>query len=325
MRVLKSILVLAMVSLAVVSCSDSDNNPIDGEDTMAFEGAFSREFEVQGAKQRATYTVAQRKITYDLSGGFAATNYELTQQYYASDDNRWIGVNEENGTFYVIFFKNVEDNQITLYKQEVASLEEGKRIETPASDNTDNYGWNTYTKNLPISGKIENLHAEQSSDYSTNPPTISGDFVKFSFKEGGVVTGDDWDIAFRGTTILVNGGEKTGLSAEPERTGDAAITIKNSTYEDYTSVADDTEFKQDAEGALGLPKSTWYSYDRNTHIIAPTGKVIVVKTIDGNYAKLGITSYYKDSPENPDYRKNESQYYTFNYTYITTPGDKSFQ
>ena len=31
------------------------------------------------------------------------------------------------------------------------------------------------------SNRIDNLHAPQTSDYSTNPPSVSGDFVKFNF------------------------------------------------------------------------------------------------------------------------------------------------
>ena len=53
---------------------------------------------------------------------------------------------------------------------------------------------------------VTNLEAIQSSDYTVNPPAITGDYIKFSFASGTIVTGDNWDIAFRGTAILVNGG-----------------------------------------------------------------------------------------------------------------------
>ena len=53
---------------------------------------------------------------------------------------------------------------------------------------------------------VNDLQATQSADYSTNPPTITGDYIKFSFETGETTTSDNWDIAFRGTTILVNQG-----------------------------------------------------------------------------------------------------------------------
>ena len=44
------------------------------------------------------------------------------------------------------------------------------------------------------------------------------------------------------------------------------------------------------------------------------GKVFVVKTHDGKYAKFEILSYYKDAPATPD-ATSVGRYYTFNYAY----------
>jgi hypothetical protein len=56
------------------------------------------------------------------------------------------------------------------------------------------------------------------------PPTITGDYTKFSFAEGTVVEGDDWGIAFRSTSIIFNGGMASDTS-QPNRTGNAAVYI----------------------------------------------------------------------------------------------------
>lgn len=170
---------------------------------------------------------------------------------------------------------------------------------------------------LSIESKlISNIHAPQSADYSTNPPTITGDYIKFSFESGAITTGNDWDIAFRGSTILVNGGEKTAED-QPERSSDAGAYITTGTLASVAEV-NTTSFKLDnATDGLAIPTGSgngWYNYDPTTHIIAPiAGKVLVVRTNTGRYAKLEILNYYENSSPNEDL--SNSQFYTFNYVY----------
>lgn len=172
---------------------------------------------------------------------------------------------------------------------------------------------------------VSNLKAPQSSDYSTNPPTISGDFIKFSFTTGTTTTSDNWDIAFRGSTIIVNGGEAT-TEDQPERTGSAAAYIASGTLSSVTEV-DIALLKSDSisEG-LTIPTGSgngWYTYDQTTHIISPiAGRVIVVKTNEGKYVKVEITSYYEDGAPNEDL--SNSQTYTFNYVYQPNQGVTTF-
>ena len=64
---------------------------------------------------------------------------------------------------------------------------------------------------------ISNLHAPQSGGQGQ---PVSGVFTKFNFATGQTTTSDtDWDIAFRGTSIIVNGGNTLGTTDEPNRTG----------------------------------------------------------------------------------------------------------
>ncbi len=176
------------------------------------------------------------------------------------------------------------------------------------------------------SSTVTNLQATQSADYTTSPATITGDYIRFSFDSGTTTTGDDWDVAFRGTTILVNGGEATS-DDEPERTGDAGIYIASGALADITEV--DTELLEVDSATEGLAITTgsdngWYTYDSTTHIISPiAGKILVVKTITGTYAKFEITSYYEDGEANDDL--SNSQYYSFNYVYQPNEGETSFE
>ncbi|MEC3906168.1 HmuY family protein [Tamlana sp. 2201CG12-4] len=317
------LLTLLTIFIGFMSC-DNDDSPIPGNDTILFEGSFSRDFEVQSMTQRATYTISQSKINYDLAGGVAQTNYDTAKEYFSTDDMRWVGYRESKTTYYVIFFKNITENTISLYKKEVKSLEAGKSEPVPDANNTENHGWNTYIKHLPISGKIENLHAPQSSDYTTNPPSVSGEFTKFDFASGQTTTSDtDWDIAFRGTSIIVNGGESLGTTDEPSRNGDAAAYILNSTFDEAKNVIVEN-FVQDSSSGYAIPTGSgngWYNYaGPPTHLIAPiAGKILVFKTRDNKYAKIEILSYYKDADTSGD-----SRYYTFNYVYQPNDGVTSF-
>jgi len=314
---MKTIKILTLVALFIgfTSCSSNDDLPEAGNDTVSFEGSFSREFDVQGTTQRATYSVTLEKLTYDLAGGFAQSNYDIKKEYFSKDDNRWIGLRESNGTYYVIFFKNISETEVTLYKKEVASLEAGKTEAIPAADNTENHGWNTYKKDLPISGQIKNLHAPQAGGHGQPK---SGEFTKFDFATGAITTSDtDWDIAFRGTKIILNGGVSSGTVDEPARNGDAGAYIASSTLDNITSV-DKSLFVQDKAGGFAI--SGWYSYNSETHVITATpGKIIVVKTRDGKYAKVEVLSYYKDLDTSGD-----SRYYTFNYVYQANDGVTTF-
>jgi hypothetical protein len=173
------------------------------------------------------------------------------------------------------------------------------------------------------SKKATNIYAPVTTDRTVNPPVESGDFTKFSLKTGTVVTDDSWDIALRGTTILINGGTQIGLTDEPTRTGDGALTLETGTFGSILEAPADANFKQDAAGVYALTKGSgngWYTYNPQTNQISPiAGKVIIVKTNDAHYAKIEILSYYKDNDaSNPV----NGRYYTFNYVYNPNTGDK---
>jgi len=173
---------------------------------------------------------------------------------------------------------------------------------------------------------VSNLHAPQEG--GQGQPT-SGPFTKFDFETGQVTNSDtEWDIAFRGTTIAVNGGTETGTTDEPLRTSDAGITIVNGTFADITEVSTDTDFEQDNQDGFAIPTGSgngWYNYDFVTNILSPIpGKIILVKTTDDKYAKIEILSYYQDAPSDIDPFQDEPRYYTFRYAYNPNEGQTTF-
>ncbi|WP_448529359.1 HmuY family protein [Raineya sp.] len=164
----------------------------------------------------------------------------------------------------------------------------------------------------------KNLYAPQTGGGSSGQP-IGGTFTKFSFAKGEIVTDDTWDIAFRGLTIIVNGGSKIGLNEETERTGQAAVSMQIGTFEEINQVPSASSFRQDGQNFYAIPTGSgngWYSYNSQTFLITPiAGRVFVVKTTNGKYAKFEILSYYKDAPANPNASSDLPRYYTFRYVY----------
>ena len=175
-----------------------------------------------------------------------------------------------------------------------------------------------------VSGQAQNLFAPQTG--GRGEPE-GGPFTKFSFETGAVTDSDTaWDIAFRATTIAVNGGAATGSNDEPERNGNGGVSIVEGIFAEVTS-ADGLTFTQDADGAFAItPVSDqgWYNYNPATFTVTPIpGNVLVFRTHDGKYAKVEILSYYENAPANPNGMSDSSRYYTFNFVYNPNEGETS--
>jgi hypothetical protein len=183
-----------------------------------------------------------------------------------------------------------------------------------------------------VSERFDNLYAPQNGgvDQRTGQfSPISGEFTKFNFSTGQVTNSDtDWDVAFRATDIIINGGTSLGTIDEPSRNGNAAVYIANGTMAAITAV-DPQSLSQDADSGYAIPSgggNGWYTYQGPpVNLISPTpGKILVFRTNDGKYAKMEILSYYKNAPDSPDAYTDESKYYTFNYVYQPNEGELGF-
>ncbi|MEM7711991.1 MAG: IPT/TIG domain-containing protein [Cyanobacteria bacterium P01_A01_bin.68] len=177
-----------------------------------------------------------------------------------------------------------------------------------------------------ISGTMENLFAPSTSNFGE---PAAGEFTKFSFATGDVTTSDtEWDLAFRTTTIAVNGGVITGTNDEPERNGNGEAAIFEGLFSEVTSTSiNGLTFAQDGTGAFAIPTGSnngWYNYNPMTNVISPLpGKILVFRTHDGKVAKVEVLSYYEDAPASPDGFADTPRYYTFNYVYNPNEGETS--
>lgn len=172
---------------------------------------------------------------------------------------------------------------------------------------------------------FSNLFAPQTGGQGQGE--IGGPFTKFSFNTGDITESEtDWDVAFRGTTIAVNGGAVTGTNDEPERNGNAGAVIVDNTFDEVLS-ADNLTFGQDGTGAFAIPTGSdngWYNYNFMTNVVsAIPGKILVFRTRDGKYAKVEVLSYYEDAPANPDGFIDAPRFYTFRYVYNPNDGETS--
>lgn len=185
---------------------------------------------------------------------------------------------------------------------------------------------NDPTPELIVSTNFSNLDADAGTGRGSMGEVLgaTGKFTFFSFKTGAIVDHADsastkWDIAFRGTVIIVN-----SATSGP---GTAQIQVMSGLYNDlleapvdgYKSDNDAAPIDPAPNSSLAIPTGSnngWYTYDAANFIIKPTpGKFLVIKTSDGKYAKMEITNYYKDAPASPNYMTDIDRYYTFRYVY----------
>ncbi len=150
-------------------------------------------------------------------------------------------------------------------------------------------------------------------------------FTLFSFATNAVVANTDsasnkWDVGFRGTTIIVNGGAI--------RTGQGGAFIFTGLFDELKEVPTTATFAQDASPtSLAIPSASgmgWYNYNPMANAITPiAGRILVIRTGDGKFAKMEILNYYKDSPAVIT-QASLSRHYTFRYMY-QADGSKKLQ
>ncbi len=147
-----------------------------------------------------------------------------------------------------------------------------------------------------------------------------GHFVFYSLRENRIVpvadsASTEWDLAFKSTTILVNGGASgPGMGGAVVLADTSFAAVTEAPPADSFAVDRGTDKRETAiPGGAG---NGWYAYDFATGIVSPRPAVLVVRTADGGYAKVQIESYYKGAPDPEELNPEEGfRFYTFRFLF----------
>jgi len=178
---------------------------------------------------------------------------------------------------------------------------------------------------VSVSGKIvtvKNLAADTIIGMGAQGPYGAGKYTFFSLGTNAKIASTDsatsnWDLAFAGTTIRINNG-----TSGP---GNGGAFVYTGTFDALTAVPADSTFRTDnAPTSYAITKGSgkgWYNYDGPNNIVtAIPGRVLVIKTANGKYAKVEILNYYKgnttpSTTASDSIKTYNSRYYSFRYTY----------
>jgi hypothetical protein len=162
-------------------------------------------------------------------------------------------------------------------------------------------------------------------------PQSAGTTTYYSLVDNKAIASTDaastkWDIAFSSTKILINGG-----TSGP---GIGGAFVFKGLFDDLKTIPLDSNFATDNTNAasfaipLGSGKA-WYTYDGLTTLVSPiAGRVLVIRTATGKFAKIEILNYYKGGVTLPatasvNDKLFKQRYYTFRYAYQPS-GSKTF-
>jgi hypothetical protein len=186
---------------------------------------------------------------------------------------------------------------------------------------------------VPVSAiTVNNLAADTVTGLGADGrPQSAGTTTYYSLVDNKVIASTDaastkWDIAFSSTKILVNSGTSgPGL-------GGAFVYV--GLFDALKTIPADSNFATDNANSasyaipLGSGKA-WYTYDGLTTLISPiAGRVLVIRTATGKFAKIEILNYYKGGVTLPatasvNDKLFKQRYYTFRYAYQSN-GSKTF-
>jgi hypothetical protein len=162
-------------------------------------------------------------------------------------------------------------------------------------------------------------------------PQSAGTTTYYSLVDNKAIASTDaastkWDIAFSSTKILINGG-----TSGP---GIGGAFVFKGLFDDLKTIPADSSFATDNTNAasFAIPLGSgraWYTYDGLTTLVSPiAGRVLLIRTATGKFAKIEILNYYKGGVTLPatasvNDKLFKQRYYTFRYAYQPS-GSKTF-
>ncbi|GAB5534913.1 MAG: hypothetical protein Rubg2KO_11620 [Rubricoccaceae bacterium] len=192
----------------------------------------------------------------------------------------------------------------------------------------------------PTSGRDPNTGQPLSNNLYTLYDLDAGEIVLASSETDATVRQRDssstvWDIGFKGSTIIINGGTSGPGQGAAQIVNEAFAAVTEAPAIGYTADGANTTCPEVVTPGGTVPGSSlaictgsdngWYSYSPQQNLLSPiAGRTIVLMTGDGNYAKVRILNYYEGNPATPDPNQDASRYFTFEYV-IQPDGSRDFQ
>jgi len=187
------------------------------------------------------------------------------------------------------------------------------------------------SENTLTANTVNDLPADTIIGIAQNgQPYGSGKFTFDNLETKSIVLNSDsasnkWDIGFRGTLIVTNSGNMGP--------GNGGGFVHVGTFNDLKSLPADSVFKtENAPASYAIPFGSgrgWYSYNGPTNLVTPIpGRLLIVRTANGKYAKMEILNYYKggttpSASASDNEKLNKQRYYTFRYV-LQSDGSKNF-
>ena len=179
---------------------------------------------------------------------------------------------------------------------------------------------------------VKDLPADTVTGLVNGRPQYAGSITYYSLVDDTIVSKADsattkWDVAFSSTKILVNSGTSgPGIGGAFVYVGlfDALKTIPAD-----SNFATDNSKASPSQYAIPQTSQTWFFYDEKNRLIkTEAGRVLVIRTATGKYAKIEILNYYKGGVTPADNasdaeKLSKQRYYTFRYVYQPN-GTKTF-
>ncbi len=312
-RFLPSLGLLVLV-FGLAACDNADPERLADLSLTAASSATA----APAAGDAVTFTVTLVNTGPDASTG-AAVEISATEALAGLAGTATAG--QFSGTRWTVPALAVGDDAVLTLTATVATAGAAELVAEIVEANEDDPSTAGNSAAASFSSVLRATAADVYAPSAGIPPAVGGAFTFYSLRENRVVLQHDnpdradsatvaWDLAFRGTTILTNGG-----SSGP---GQGQAQVVTAAYETVAE-APEGGYASDAPGQPAVPTGSgngWYNYNGATNLITPIpGRTIVVKTADGRYATVRILSYYRGNPPTPNGQTDAPRYYTFEYVF----------
>ena len=191
----------------------------------------------------------------------------------------------------------------------------------------------------PTSGRDPNTGQPLSNNLYTLYDLDAGEVVLSSSETDPAARAVDststaWDIGFKGSTIIFNGGTSGPGQGAAQIVTEAFAAVTEAPATGYIADGSNTSCPEVVTPGGTVPGSSlaictgsdngWYSYNPQQNLLSPiAGRTIVLRTGEGTYAKVRVLNYYQGNPATPDPNTDASRYYTFEYI-VQPDGSRDF-